>query len=198
MSIWPKNPQWRWIYFEITLSASEVIKPSTGDQLSVSLNSRLQTTTNPNKCAPSAPFLGDRQEIPRLSVSERLSVCVCTRWHSALGQTPRTCLNGRIKLLGPGTADCILFSIGARNSIIEEEQELWCNMRLRDQRMLVSVPRSTYNQPHIMAQHSPTEGEACSYTNDRWQTRLKTLRSVSADGQEKIKWSDEDLQQGQT
>lgn len=143
MFIWSKDLLWCWIYFDITLFASEVTTPNTGDQRSVSQNRSLQSRTNPNKCASSTSFLGDRQEIPRLSVSEQLSVYICTRWHRALGQTPRTCLNGWIKLLGPGTADCIFFSPGARNSIVKEEQEVWCNMRPHAQRVLVNGPRST-------------------------------------------------------
>lgn len=58
--------------------------------------------------------------------------CLCV--HALAGiaqrpanQTPRTRLNGWIKLLGPGIADCALFLLGARNSIIEAEQEEWCS-----------------------------------------------------------------------
>lgn len=62
----------------------------------------------------------------------RATECLCV--HTLAGsaqqpanQTPRTCLNGWIKLLGPETADCVFFLLGARNSIIEVEQEAWCS-----------------------------------------------------------------------
>lgn len=65
---------------------------------------------NQIKCSPSILTLGDQQEIPRLSVSQWPSCWETLRklW-TAHYETPRTCLNGWVKLLGPGTAESGFF-----------------------------------------------------------------------------------------
>lgn len=112
--------------------ATGFITPYTEDQQSVSQNRSLQTKAKqiPSNALPALhSWETGRKFHGWVFLSDRVSVCVRAgrSAQQPANQTPRTCLNGRIKLLGPGTADCVLFLLGARNSIIEAEQEAWCS-----------------------------------------------------------------------
>ena len=120
-----KMPIWMLDVFR-SWFVTEVFTPNTGDQQSVSQNRSLQSKAKqiPSITLPVLSFLGDRQEIPRQYVSKRW---VCGVLSGLRTKPPGLFLNGWIKLLGPGIADCAFFLLGARNSIIEAEQEAWCS-----------------------------------------------------------------------
>lgn len=135
---------------------------------------------NPIKYSPVLSFLGDSEEIPRLSVFKwRESICA----HSPQSKTPRTCLNGWIKLLWTRNCWLCLFFLlhGPLSSTIETEQEV-CNAAVTPHAHHVPVrtPRSTCNLPNIMNQCLATKSESCWDTNDRWQQRRDLPHSLLA------------------
>lgn len=98
---------------------------------------------NQIKCSPSILTLGDQQEIPRLSVSQWPSCWETLRklW-TAHYETPRTCLNGWVKLLGPGTAESgfFFFLLGVGTFVITGARQTQSHMPDKH----VSLPRSTW------------------------------------------------------